>query len=150
MGFRTNVPSPTVRSVPDPSQSALQSYGGYPKDSGTSSDAATYDTSGNTWKPGHSPKVVARAHHDGTAAEQTGMKRTSRTNDSIILYMPPQINVATVANYKDSEIGGMLGEGAGAVKQFLNTSAADGIMAAGLEAVPNIAQIMKTQSCTSC
>ena len=109
---------PTYKSAPDPMQNALQTYGGFPKDSGTSSDAATYDTNGNTWKPGQSNKVVARAHHDGTAAEGLKIKRTTRTNDSIVLYMPPQINVATTANYKDSEIGGMAGETGQAIKQF--------------------------------
>ena len=136
---------PTYKSAPDPMQNALQTYGGFPKDSGTSSDAATYDTNGNTWKPGQSNKVVARAHHDGTAAEGLKIKRTTRTNDSIVLYMPPQINVATTANYKDSEIGGMAGETGQAIRQFLDTSASDGIMAGALEAVPNIAQVMKTQ-----
>lgn len=125
------------------SQSKLQSYQGFSQKNGDGS--SSYDASGQTWKPGESNKVVERAHHDGTAAEILGTKRTTRTNDSIVLYMPPQINLNTTAGYKDSELGGMLGESAGAIKAFMDTSSSEGIMKAGLEAVPNIASIVKEQ-----
>lgn len=127
---------------PTEAELALKNYGGSHEGN---ADEATYDTAGQTWKPGESNKVIARAHHDGTAAEQLKLKRTTRTNDSIVLYMPPQINLATAAAYKDSEIGGLAGEVGGLVRNFLDSSKSDGIMRAGLDAIPDVANVIKEQ-----
>ncbi len=80
---------------------------------------------GESWKPGESNKVIQRKTHQGTAATVLGMKRTKRTSDSIVLYMPPQIINNTAALYKETELGGELGETAGRVKQLM--SRADGL-----------------------
>ena len=53
------------------------------------------------------------------------MKRTKRTTVSIVMYMPPQIINNTAALYKETELGGELGETAGRVKQLM--SRADGL-----------------------
>ena len=57
--------------------------------------------------------------------------------------MPPVITNTTTAAYKDSELGGLLGEGAGAMQDFLNTSKSDGIMSGLMGAIPNVANIVK-------
>ena len=124
-------------------QEALHNYTDHSEKSAGGS--GSYGEDGKSWVPGQTNKVIARKHHEGTAAHQLGIKRTTRTNDSIVLYMPPVITNATMAAYKDSELGGLLGEGAGAVKNFMDTSASEGVMAGALGAVPNIANIMKTQ-----
>ena len=80
---------------------------------------------GTSWKPGESNKVIQRKSHQGTAATVLGMKRTKRTSDSIVMYMPPQIINNTAALYKETELGGELGETAGRVKQLM--SRADGL-----------------------
>ena len=71
------------------------------------------DSTGNSWKPGFQPKVIERKAHQGTASEATGIKRTSRTNDAIILYMPPSILANYAATYKDTELGANVGQAAG-------------------------------------
>jgi len=80
---------------------------------------------GTSWKPGQSEKVIQRKTHQGTAATVLGMKRTKRTSDSIVLYMPPAIMNNTAALYKETELGGELGETAGRIKQLM--SRADGL-----------------------
>lgn len=74
---------------------------------------STPDSTGNSWMPGSKPKVVERKSHQGTAAAATGMKRTSRTNDAIILYMPPSILANYAAQYKNTELGANVGQAAG-------------------------------------
>ena len=80
---------------------------------------------GTSWKPGESNKVIQRKTHQGTAATVLGMKRTKRTSDTIVMYMPPQIINNTAALYKETELGGELGETAGRVKELM--SRADGL-----------------------
>jgi len=75
------------------------------------------DPMGGSWKPGFKPKVIARTPHQGTASDVTGIKRTHRTNDAIILYMPPQILANYAADYKDTELGAEIGEGAGRISR---------------------------------
>ena len=44
----------------------------------------------NTWTPGRLPRVVGREHYQGRLTNQLKQdKRTKRTTDSIVLYMPP-------------------------------------------------------------
>ena len=103
------------------------------------------DATGDSWKPGFKPKVIERKPHQGTASSATGIKRTHRTNDAIVLYMPPQIQTNYMADYKDAELGQTAGGAAnlvsktdgsmagigGAVKGVAGM-AADGIEKAGL------------------
>jgi len=74
---------------------------------------STPDSTGNSWMPGSKPKVIERKSHQGTAAEATGKKRTMRTNDAIILYMPPSILANYAAQYKNTELGADVGALAG-------------------------------------
>jgi len=74
---------------------------------------STPDSTGKSWKPGFKPKVVERKAHQGTASDATGIKRTSRTNDAIILYMPPSILANYAAQYKNTELGADVGQVAG-------------------------------------
>ena len=78
---------------------------------------STPDSTGNSWKPGFKPKVIERKAHQGTASEATGIKRTSRTNDAIILYMPAQVLTNYTAQYKDSELGANFGEAAARISR---------------------------------
>ena len=78
---------------------------------------STPDTTGNSWKPGFKPKVVERKSHQGTSSELMGIKRTMRTNDAIILYMPAQVLTNYTAQYKDSELGANFGEAAARISR---------------------------------
>ena len=78
---------------------------------------APSDISGNSWKPGFKPKVIERKPHQGTASDATGIKRTKRTNDAIILYMPPSILANYQAMYKNAELGANVGEAAGRISR---------------------------------
>ena len=71
------------------------------------------DDTGNSWKPGFKPKVVARQPHQGTAATAGGWKRTHRTNDAIVLYMPAGIQTGYAADWKDTELGANVMEAVG-------------------------------------
>ncbi len=75
------------------------------------------DSTGNSWKPGFQPKVVERKAHQGTSSELMGIKRTHRTNDAIILYMPAQVLTNYTAQYKDSELGANFGEAAARISR---------------------------------
>ena len=67
------------------------------------------NSKGTSWKPGYKPKVIERKAHQGTAADTIGVKRTKRTNDAIVLYMPATIQTNYTADYKDMEHGQLLG-----------------------------------------
>ncbi len=74
---------------------------------------STPDSTGKSWKPGFQPKVIERKAHQGTASDATGIKRTMRTNDAVILYMPPSILANYAAQYKNTELGADVGQVAG-------------------------------------
>ena len=104
--------------VPKPTQTEAQKrilsgQGFSEKQQGT----APSDISGKSWKPGHKPKVIERKPHQGTASDATGIKRTKRTNDAIILYMPPAILANYQAQYKNTELGANVGEAAGRISR---------------------------------
>ena len=82
---------------------------------GTTGDVGSYDETGRSWKPGVTNKVIHRKPHK--ALLEPPRKRTS---DAIVLYMPKEIQSAYTATYKDSEVGGTIGEGAGRIKQLMN------------------------------
>ena len=102
----------------------------------------SYDVSGKSWKPGQSEKVIERKSAQGTAAETIGRKRTKRTTDSIILYMPAQLTTNYAAGYKENELGGNLGQIAGAVNAFMNKADAVGGVEAAKEAVPAVGALV--------
>ena len=99
----------------------------------------SYDIAGKSWQPGRPEKVIDRKSHQGTAAETIGRKRTKRTTDSIVLYMPAQLTTNYAAGYNDTQLGNNLGSIAGAVNQFINLAEAVGGVQAAKEAVPGVA-----------
>ena len=140
MMFYVNVPNETRHSANRPAPTgqfekkwsrtanyetngAIQGHQSYSKKAAHGSDG--YDTDGRSWKPGESNKVIARKSHQGTAASTIGVRRTKRTTDSIVLYMPPAIVSNTAALYKETELGGNLGEAAGRIQSLM--SRADGL-----------------------
>ena len=102
----------------DPQRNAILNEGAFSQKTAHGSSGITKD--GSTWRPGETEKVMGRKSHQGTAAGTIGVKRTKRTTDSIVLYMPPAILNNTAALYKEVELGGNLGEAAGRVKSLMN------------------------------
>ena len=98
----------------------LEGQGFSEKQQGT----APSDISGKSWKPGFKPKVIERKPHQGTASDATGVKRTHRTNDAIVLYMPGQVTTSYAADYKDTDLGANIGEALGRASRADMTSAA--------------------------
>ena len=90
--------------------------------------------------PGESEKVIQREHYQGALTNQIkGAKRTVRTSDSIVLYMPPTIQTNTNAAYKSSEMGGLASELAGRGAALISRSQQIGMFDAIMEAVPGLA-----------
>ena len=85
----------------------------------TSGDEFTW-AGGGTWKPGSKPKVVGRVHYQGRLSKQIegSKKRTVRTTDSIVLYMPSTIQTNTNAIYKSTEMGNLASTLGGAASQI--------------------------------
>ena len=102
----------------NPKISAILNEGAWSKKASVGTDGISKD--GKSWKPGESEKVIKRKSHQGTAAGTIGVKRTKRTTDSIVLYMPPALINNTAALYKEVELGGNLGEAAGRIKSLMN------------------------------
>ena len=103
-----------------PEQLAILSGGGLSEKQAGTSPSET----GNSWKPGSKPKVIARKPWQGTAANATGSTRTHRTNDAIVLYMPAQVTTSYAADYKDTDLGANVGEALGRASRADMTSAA--------------------------
>ena len=108
-----------------------------------------YSTSGGSWEPGQSNRVIERKSYQGAVTKQVEQTdRTVRTTDSIVLYMPPQVMQNTAANYAATEIGGEIMETAGRAMNIMSRAEA---MGGGLgggydamkEALPGIAGQVK-------
>ena len=113
----------------DPAQAAILSG----KGSSITQTGTSPDATGNSWKPGSKPKVIARKPWQGTAANVTGSKRTHRTNDAIVLYMPAQVTTSYAADYKDTELGADVGEAIGrASRADMTTAGGIGQLVKGL------------------
>ena len=84
----------------DPDQQAVRDGVGYAKDSGVKGR----DNTGNSWTPGETEKVIARKPFQGELSKRFKVPRTKRTKDSIILYMPPNLQVNHNAVYKQNEM----------------------------------------------
>ena len=105
----------------------------------------SYDTAGQSWKPGQPEKVIERKSHQGTAAEAFGKPRTKRTTDSIVLYMPPQVLTNYTSGWKENELGGGIMEAGQRVQDFMNRADAVGYVDAAKGAVPGVAgQLART------
>ena len=96
---------------------------------------------GKSWKPGQSDKVISRKTSQGTANDLFREKRLTRTNDAIVLYMPPQIVAQTMSSYKESEIGSMLGMGLKAFEESRSAQLQGGVEAGGITAFQNTMKI---------
>ena len=113
----------------DPAQAAVMAGGGFSEEQ----QGSAPDVTGSSWKPGFKPKVIERKSHQGTASNATGIKRTHRTNDSIVLYMPAQISTNYTADYKETELGANFGEAAGRIsKSDMSTLGGVGELVKGL------------------
>ena len=100
----------------NPTYSAIMSEKAFSKKTAAGGSGISKD--GKSWKPGETDKVIGRKSHQGTAAGTIGVKRTKRTTDSIVLYMPPALINNTAALYKEVELGGNLGEAAGRIAKL--------------------------------
>ncbi len=99
------------------------------------------ENDGKSWKPGQSSKVIARPTSQGTASDLLTQKRLTRTNDAIVLYMPPQVVAQTMTSYKESEIGSTLGMGLKAFEESRSAQLQGGADAGGITAFQNIMKI---------
>ena len=126
----------------DPSQDALSRGVGF---SETNSDAG-YNEQGRSWKPGQTPKVIERKHNQGTAADLFKRTRLKRTNDAIVLYMPPQVVLNTIATYKESELGTMLGMGLDAAENNRAAQLQGGANAAGIQGFKDVMRMGAEQA----
>ena len=109
-----------------------------------------WDTTGQSWEPGQSNRVVARKSWQGAVSKKMKQEdRTVRTTDSIVLYMPPQVMENNAANYNATEIGGEIMETAGRAMSIISRAEQlGGDMKGGLdamkEALPGIAGQVKS------
>ena len=127
----------------DPLQDALRKRTSASKDNGDDG----YDEQGRSWKPGKTDKVIARPTHQGTASKLFGQtNRLRRTNDAIVLYMPPQIVMNTMATYKESELGTSLGMGLEAVETNRSAQLQGGASAAGIQGFKDVMKIGAEQA----
>ena len=127
----------------DPLQQALENRTSASKDSGDGG----YNEQGRSWKPGETDKVIARPTHQGTASKLFGQtNRLRRTNDAIVLYMPPQIVMNTMATYKESELGTSLGMGLEAVETNRSAQLQGGASAAGIQGFKDVMKIGAEQA----
>jgi len=99
---------------------AILSQGGYSQKASGPSGPTAFKEGGNTWTPGTSNIVIERDHHQGTTSNVIGRKLTTRTSDSIVLYMPPSIVENYTAAYKEGELGRIGGAGQDAANAALN------------------------------
>jgi len=126
----------------DPHQQALRDgtwHGSTNKDSGISAN-------GKSWKPGQTDAVIARKHNQGTAADLFKKTRLKRTNDAIVLYMPPQVVLNTIATYKESELGTMLGMGLDAAENNRAAQLQGGANAAGIQGFKDVMRMGAEQA----
>lgn len=105
---------------PDNALAGILNQTAYSQKASGPSGAAAFDKDGSTWIPGESERVIERKHYEGNTSRVLGEKRTMRTKDSIVLYMPPNITENYAAVYKEGELGRFGGEGADVAKQALN------------------------------
>lgn len=109
VGGAGNTKKSTFQARKDPAQKAILNGAGFSEEQ----QGTAPDDTGNSWKPGFKPRVVARKPHQGTAATAGGWKRTHRTNDAIVLYMPAGIQTGYAADWKDTELGANVMEAVG-------------------------------------
>ena len=94
------------------------------------------------WMPGSTPKVIGRKHYQGRLSKQLSNqhKRTVRTSDSVVLYMPSTIQTNTNAVYKSTEMGNLGMTALGHGGDIYSKAQSIGYYEAIMEVVPNIVQ----------
>ena len=121
----------------DPDQQAVRDGQGWSKNSGVKGR----DNKGNSWTPGETDKVIARKPFQGELAKRFKRNLTKRTKDSIVLYMPPNLQVNHAATYKQNEMGGTAMETGQRLDAMLSRAQAlgggwEGGIDAAIEALP--------------
>ena len=86
-GFAKKVPKTTL----SPAINSILTGTKYSQGASGPSGPAAFGKDGKTWIPGESNRVIERQHYEGNTCRVLGEKRTMRTKDSIVLYMPPNI-----------------------------------------------------------
>ena len=125
----------------DPDQQAVRDGTKYSKNSGVKGR----DNTGKSWTPGETDKVIARKPFQGELSKRFKVPRTKRTKDSIILYMPPNLQVNHNAVYKQNEMGGMGMETGQRIASMVSRAQAlgggwSGGLDAAIEALPGFGQ----------
>ena len=125
----------------DPSQQAVRDGTFHSNKSGVKGR----DNTGNSWTPGETEKVIARKPFQGELSKRFKVPRTKRTKASIILYMPPNLQVNHNAVYKQNEMGGMGMETGQRIQSMVSRAQAlgggfSGALDAAIEALPGFGQ----------
>ena len=136
-GWRRGGEAGETKQKLDPDQQAVRDGQGWSKNSGVKGR----DNKGNSWTPGQTDKVIARKPFQGELAKRFKRNLTKRTKDSIVLYMPPNLQVNHAATYKQNEMGGMGMETAQRIGAMVSRAdalggGADGYISAAIEALP--------------
>ena len=124
-------------------QQALREEQEYSTGKGKGGSPATSEfNAGGAWMPGSKPKVVQREHYQGRLSKQLSddHKRTVRTSDSVVLYMPSTIQTNTNAVYKSTEMGNLGMTALGHGGDIFSKAQSIGYYEAIMEAVPNLVQ----------
>ena len=120
----------------DPEQDLIMKGQGHPKDDKAN---ASFSSDGSSFTPGQTNRVIERKSFQGNASKATKQTdRTVRTSDAIVLYMPPQLVTNTAALYKETELGGEIGETAGRITNMMNRATQIGKVDAAIEAIPGM------------
>ena len=116
-----NLGSPKLPKMSDQTK-AILAGAGYSNPKPGSDGPGSYDALGNSWMPGNEPVVMSHGANgpQSNTSRVLGQKRTTRTKDAIILYMPPNIVENYAAQYKEGELGRIAGEGASAAQTVMN------------------------------
>ena len=116
----------------DPDQFAVRNGQSWSKDSGVKGR----DNTGKSWTPGETDKVIARKTFQGELSKRFKRNRTKRTKDSIVLYMPPNIQTNHAAVYKQNEMGGLGMETLQRIQSMVSRADAVGWIDAAIDAIP--------------
>ena len=120
----------------DPDQQAVRDGKGWSKNSGVKGR----DNTGKSWTPGETDMVIARKPFQGELSKRFQRNLTKRTKDSIVLYMPPNLQVNHSAVYKQNEMGGMGMELGQRIKAMASRADAVGWFDAAIDAIPGFGQ----------
>jgi len=123
-------------------QNSISNSSSYSENMATDTASGTYANQGatNKWMPGSANKIIGRQAYQGTAATLLNYKRTKRTTDSIVLYMPPNLTVNYAAAYKEEELGSTFVDLAAKGAEAMNSSLSEVLMAGGGQGIKDVAK----------